>query len=330
MKRLIFILLAWQLVLSSCIKSPKYDEGTFPAKPVNMAEFNTEKNDYNSAIPPSLIDVFPLLFSSDRNGEDYDIVRELVEITFDRDNGKLNLDNRLSESLDLTRSYSVLGKIPGLINTGANEYGPYIMEYHPAAYDKYDGLFRVLYANDQSGSLDIYYTTNYENRDDFSTPMPVKFLNTEFDDAYPTFNELNNVIYFTSNRGGNFDIYSVPISGDTDMALNDSTPALITKEMILSSDHDDKCPYIQGDLLVFTSNRPGGFGGFDLYYSKREGNHWSQPVNFGPAINTEKDEYRPVVARFNYYTNNLMIFSSNRDGGKGGFDLYYVGISIEY
>lgn len=327
MKRNVFILIVLQLIVSSCIKSLKYDEGSFPKEPVNMTEFNSEKNDYNSAMPSTLIDVFPLLFSSDRNGADYDIVRELVEITFDRDNGKLNLDNRLSESLDLTRSYSVLGKIPLLINTSANEYGPYIMEYHPSSYDKYDGLFRVMYASDPNGDLDIYFTTNYENREEFSSPQPVGFVNTQFNDAYPSFNEDNSVMYFTSDRGGNFDIYSVSISRDIDLALSDTADRQIVKETILSSDFDDKCPYVKGDILVFTSNRPGGYGGFDLYYSKKVVNNWSQPVNFGPSINTEKDEYRPIVARFSYYTNNLMIFSSNRDGGKGGFDLYYVGIS---
>lgn len=327
MKRLILILAVLPFILSSCIKSYKYDEGRFPSEPVNMLEFNTEKNDYNSAIPPSLIDVFPLLFSSDRDGANYDIVRELVEITFDRDNGELNVKNTMSESLDLTRSYSVLGKIPRLINTGANEYGPYIMEYHPSSYDKYDGLFRVLYASDPNGDLDIYFTTNYDNREEFSAPKPVSFINTPSNDAYPTFSEDNSVIYFTSDRGGNFDIYSVAITGDIDLALNDTAEHTIVKDMILSSPYDDKCPYVQGDILVFTSNRPGGFGGFDLYFSKKVGNNWSQPINFGPSINTEKDEYRPIVARFYYYTNNLMIFSSNRDGGKGGFDLYYVGIN---
>jgi len=327
MKSIIFILITMLLLMVSCIKSLKYDEGSFPATPVNMTEFNTELNDYNSAMPNTLIDVFPLLFSSDRNGVNFDIVRENVEITFDRENGKLNLDNSLSESLSLTESYSVLGKIPATINTEANELGPYIMEYYPAAYDKYDGLFRVLYANDQTGNLDIYFTTNFENRKDFSAPKPVNFLNTPFNDAYPSFNDENNILYFTSDREGDFDIFSVPVTGDIDLALSGTVQGEIVKESVLSSDYEDKCPYVQGDIMVFTSNRPGGLGGFDLYYSKKSGNIWSNPVNFGPTINSEKDEYRPIVARFNFYSNNLMIFSSNRDGGKGGFDLYYVGIS---
>ena len=45
--------------------------------------------------------------------------------------------------------------------------------------------------------------------------------------------------------------------------------------------------------MVFTSNRQGGFGGFDLWYSIFDGTEWSEPKNFGERINTEYDEYRP-------------------------------------
>ncbi|WP_075350432.1 PD40 domain-containing protein [Algoriphagus marinus] len=76
----------------------------------------------------------------------------------------------------------------------------------------------------------------------------------------------------------------------------------------------------------FASDRPGGLGGFDLYYSFKTASGWSDPVNFGPSINSAQDEYRPVVSDHPDFSNRLMIFSSNRPGGLGGFDLYYVGI----
>ncbi len=50
-------------------------------------------------------------------------------------------------------------------------------------------------------------------------------------------------------------------------------------------------------------------------------------MNFGAVINTAFDEYRPIL--FNKEVDNdrdMMIFSSNRAGGKGGFDLYFVGV----
>ena len=66
---------------------------------------------------------------------------------------------------------------------------------------------------------------------------------------------------------------------------------------------------------------------FDLYYSKFEDGAWSEPVNFGAAINTEFDEYRPILFDAEVdYDRDMLVFSSNRTGGKGGFDLYFVGM----
>ena len=49
----------------------------------------------------------------------------------------------------------------------------------------------------------------------------------------------------------------------------------------------------------------------------------------GPKINSEKDEYRAIVISTYEFENDLIVFSSNRDGGSGGFDLYYAGIKID-
>ncbi len=52
--------------------------------------------------------------------------------------------------------------------------------------------------------------------------------------------------------------------------------------------------------------------------------------NLGEIINTEYDEYRPIIIRTSedwVYINDLMIFSSNRPGGKGGYDLYCAKIN---
>jgi hypothetical protein len=71
---------------------------------------------------------------------------------------------------------------------------------------------------------------------------------------------------------------------------------------------------------VFASNRPGGPGGYDLYCANRHDGRWQAPRPL--PFNTAADEFRPSLlvigdARF-------LIFSSNRPGGAGGFDLYTV------
>ena len=58
-----------------------------------------------------------------------------------------------------------------------------------------------------------------------------------------------------------------------------------------------------------------------MYYSLKINNEWSNPINFGSVINTEYDEYRPITFKV-LDLFDLMVFSSNRPNGKGGFDLF--------
>ncbi len=74
-----------------------------------------------------------------------------------------------------------------------------------------------------------------------------------------------------------------------------------------------------GEFLVFTSDMPGGLGGFDLYISQRIDGIWHDPENIGGEINTPFDESFPV-----FISDEEFIFSSNGHPGMGGLDLYYV------
>lgn len=73
------------------------------------------------------------------------------------------------------------------------------------------------------------------------------------------------------------------------------------------------------DTLIFSSNRPGGFGGYDFYYSIRLPNgNWGLPINVGDKINTEYDEIFPSYSS----DNQTLYFSSNRTESMGGFDIF--------
>ncbi|MCB0562804.1 MAG: carboxypeptidase regulatory-like domain-containing protein [Phaeodactylibacter sp.] len=71
-----------------------------------------------------------------------------------------------------------------------------------------------------------------------------------------------------------------------------------------------------GNSLYFASNRPDGFGGFDLYVSFRMGNTWSTPENLGPNVNTPGDEVSP------FFDGNNLYFSSDWHQGLGGYDIF--------
>ena len=72
-----------------------------------------------------------------------------------------------------------------------------------------------------------------------------------------------------------------------------------------------------GNKIYFSSNMPGGFGGFDLYYSEysvEKYKGWSPPINLGPRINTEGHEITP----FYHETTNQLYFASDGYKGLGG------------
>ncbi|GAB3495320.1 hypothetical protein GCM10027341_12470 [Spirosoma knui] len=315
--------------------------------PVNLGAINSIDDDYNSNL--SVVGgVMALTFSSKRGGRsDFNFVQESFNYAFDLKKGTFTFDNQPYGGLDVVQEQRPVYWATDIANSTANELGPYIRSYdHDLLSDgsrRHYGEYLMLFASDRTGDLDVYLTHNYKptatttsttsntlDGKTFGKPVPVPFLNSSADDGYPTFDKTYSSIYFTSNRGGTFDVYKAILPDVPRTELHSRLPSLtnVTVERVaeLSSTADDKCPFIDGSTLVFTSNRPGGYGGYDLYYSKWDGSRWSDPVNFGPTINTSYDEYRPILNSQANFLNQLMIFSSNRPGGKGGFDLYMVGV----
>lgn len=309
----------------------KYEEGHLPENPVNLELFNSEYDDYNSTAP-SLGRLIPFCFSTNRNsqGGNFDIIYQPMNVNFDKTTGVLKVTNEYANWGIFISEYGVIQNAMNKINTSGNEFGPYLTYYQNTGYT--DSDFVLLYATDQSGSFEINYSYN-KDKSAFAESQPVRFLNSGYNELYPTFNADISKIYFCSDReSADFDIYYVNISKTNNEilpVLSDTSSKEVFKDEVLSGDYEDKCPYIYGNRLIFTSNRPGGYGGFDLYYSKFENGNWSAPINFGSKINSASDEYRPIIFEEEVdYELDMMVFSSNRTGGKGGFDLYFVGVKL--
>ena len=69
--------------------------------------------------------------------------------------------------------------------------------------------------------------------------------------------------------------------------------------------------------LYFSSDRPGGYGGSDIYYSQMKNGFWGDPVNIGPVINTKGNESYPFINEA-----GELFFSSDGHGGLGGKDIF--------
>jgi tetratricopeptide (TPR) repeat protein len=73
-----------------------------------------------------------------------------------------------------------------------------------------------------------------------------------------------------------------------------------------------------GNQLVFASDRPGGFGGLDLYISQKVNGDWAPPIDLGPEVNTEFNEDRPFLIN----NGKTLFFSSQGHENIGGYDLF--------
>lgn len=319
------VILLTSIFLIDCTKKQepyKFPAGIFPDTVINLSGLNSEFDDYNSTIP-EITGGLPLIFSSNRksSGGQFDLEQGLIAFTFNKNDGTFTLNSMMIQD-------AFLAKLITTAVTPRNDFGPF------RVYSSFDGYeYLILSSENADGNLDLMYCKNRpqygSSIPDVLGPYPVKLLNTSADDAYLSFNVGLDSAYFTTNAGGNFDIYVKTKPEDKDIgSWFDSDYSPSAKADSINSDSDDKCPMVYNKYMVFTSNRPGGYGGYDLYYSVFRNGNWSSPVNFGPKINSASDEYRPLIGYYDNFTNIFMIFSSNRPGGKGGFDLYFTGLDV--
>ncbi len=99
-----------------------------------------------------------------------------------------------------------------------------------------------------------------------------------------------------------------------------SPPVNLGSAINSTSNDQDAAISKDGLSLYFASNRPGGFGGFDMYVSQRASvdDPWGSPVNLGATVNTAFDEGNAAFSR----DEHLMFFQSRRPGGLGGIDIW--------
>jgi hypothetical protein len=307
---------------------PKYRNGIYPETVANLEFLNSSFDDVNSDISTHN-DGFLITYSSNApsQGRRFELVARSFLAIWDQETGLLRLDAIRDQG---TVNVERLAKSP------CNQKGPYTVRSKT-------GDINLFYSTDCNGTYKIYHGENELTAFDKDSNN-LKLFDAESNEMYPSFygkdflksmpigqdsNGTPEKLIFCSDVEGKFNIYEVDLSLNAEFEnLFDRSIAANPTKLSLNSEGNDHAPSVFGDLLVFASDRPGGFGGYDLYYSKNINGTWSSPVNFGERINSASDEFRPIIY-FDHgrFENLLMIFSSDRPGGKGGFDLYYVGIS---
>jgi hypothetical protein len=138
---------------------------------------------------------------------------------------------------------------------------------------------------------------------------------SDFEDYYPVLTESGN-LYFNSQRDGpgtNNIFRSSRVGGEYEAAEKLPGP--------INSEHREFDAFVSPgeDLILFSSDRPGGFGRADIYVSVLEEEGWSDPRNLGEAVNSESSEYGAALTPDGRY----LFFTSSRTGME---DIYWVSV----
>lgn len=159
--------------------------------------------------------------------------------------------------------------------------------------------------------LDIY-ESNYAN-EDFQNPKKVKLFDDEISVMHPSIDSQKNIIYFASNidQENQYDLYYSKISSEGKFETPQKVPNI-------NSPLNEAFPFIYKNILFFASNRQGGLGGFDIYYSKIDDENYQSPVLLPNPINTNYDDFSFSLSDSLKYG----FFSSNRQ--KDSLDISYL------
>lgn len=204
------------------------------------------------------------------------------------------------------------------INTNWDEYWPSL------TIDGQTLIFTRLTEWDQRPGFrqeDFYYSVRME--EGWREAQPMTDLNTELNEGAQSISADGKLLFFTlcNDIGGygSCDIYfSRWIDGSWTSPRNAGRA--------INSQGWEGQPSISayGNILYFSSNRPGGFGQKDLWKAKLSGWSaeglplWEKPVNLGDSINTAGDEISPFI----HYNGTDLFFGSDGWPGMGGYDIF--------
>ena len=163
---------------------------------------------------------------------------------------------------------------------------------------------------------------------DWSAPVNVgPPVNSAFAEMNPFISKDGLSLYFTCfNCPGNIGGSDIWVSQRA--SVNDAWGAPQNLGPNINSGSNDASPALSSDghRLYFTSNRLGGFGGNDIYVSRRHNKRddfgWQPAENLGSGVNTAQDEAGPEYFEDEETGVITLYFSSNRPGGLGGNDIY--------
>ena len=241
--------------------------------------------------------------------------------------GNISESKKHFDSIDDTLKFISLSKYRSNINYYINNTNNQLIYYIKNDsinrwYYQYSPYFdqnvnKLFFTVREGGNLfdDENIVTASLSDNNFTDFKPYITLNSENNEGTPSFSDDGKFMVFTSCemdfKNNSCDIYYSQMKDNLW-----SRPRKFDDN--INSAFWDSQPFMYDGTLYFVSNRPGGVGGRDIYYSViKEDGSFSKALNFR-EVNTKHEEVSPVVNDAIFY------FSSNRDNSYGGYDIYLL------
>jgi len=232
---------------------------------------------------------------------------------------------KISDSLKFVGDYKLLNSLKFSLNykntnhleiSRKDTLKNFVHQYSPYYEIKSQNLFYTVREGDRLfDDENLFYTpiTNYSFGSSFN---PLTKLNTQNNEGTLSYSSNSNFVVFTSCemnfKKNTCDLYYSSkideVAWTTPMKFDDN----------INSEFWDSQPFIYDNrVLFFVSNRPGGKGGRDIWYSVLDDSgKWRDAKNL-EKLNSTNDEIAPFV------NDGILYFSSNQNNSFGGYDIYH-------
>lgn len=203
-----------------------------------------------------------------------------------------------------------------MLGSPLNEYK---LQYFPVL--TADGEQILFTKRDGTGNFDKedIFTAYADGTGSWTTPQSIsQAINSPFNEGTCSVTADGKILIFTScdapDSQGSCDLYiAYKVNGAWQRPTNMGAK--------VNSRSWDSQPSLSADgrVLFFSSNRRGGYGGNDIWYSVRLADgSWSEAKNLGSDVNTSKDEISPFI----FFNNEILFFASDGHQGFGGMDIF--------
>ena len=196
-----------------------------------------------------------------------------------------------------------------VVNTGARDAEPTFTA---------DGLTMYFNCFDREGETGSDICVSHWEDNAWSDPRIVWEVSTkEYLEVEPLLSPDGKQLYIMSNRPGGKGGHDIWVSELIEG--NWTTPKNLDGPM--NSAYSDHCLYFAGDdweIAYWTSTRPGGFGGNDIWTSEKVDGVWQAAINLGPNVNSAASEHHSLPSP----DGNSLYVTTTRDDGFGGEDIF--------